>query len=177
MIFDAVLTDDANRTASDHLLHHYREQDLQEDLCFALWRPSTGHQRFTALVDDIILPEQGERTLHGNASFNPQYLARTIEMAIRHQAGIAFMHSHPGKGWQALSYTDINAERDNIAYAAMATRLPLLGMTIGSDGYWSARFWQMHAGTMDKHWLREGAHSWRTIISVLFQQYPCPSAG
>ena len=60
------------------------------------------------------------------------------------------MHSHPGRGWQGMSWDDVLAERDVVAYPAGATGLPLVGLTIGSDGYWSARFWEKHEGKMTK---------------------------
>ena len=152
MRFEAALTEDANLVASNHLLRHFQQHEPQEDLCFALWRPSTGKERLTGLIDRIILPETGERSLHRNASFKPCYLSRAIELARVENAGLAFMHSHPGTGWQGLSHTDVNAERDAIAYPAGATELPLIGMTIGSDGYWSARFWQRESREMRRHW-------------------------
>ena len=152
MRFEAALTEDANLTASNHLLHHFQKHEHQEDLCFALWHPSTGKERLTGLIDRIILPETGERSLHHNASFKPCYLSRAIELARVENAGLVFMHSHPGTGWQGLSHTDIKAERDAIAYPAGATELPLIGMTIGSDGYWSARFWQRESREMRRYW-------------------------
>ena len=141
MTDEVVFTSEADSTSSCHLLQHYRLGEAQEDLCFALWRPSTGQSRRTALIDEIILPKDGERNLHGNASFEPEYLVRAIKIASDKQAGLAFMHSHPGPGWQGMSHADIEAERDVLAYPAGATGLPLVGLTIGSDGYWSARFW------------------------------------
>ena len=74
MRYEAALTADASATASSHLLKHYRGDKFQEDLCFALWRPSTGKERYTALIDEVILPREDERLLHGNASFQPNYL-------------------------------------------------------------------------------------------------------
>ena len=146
------LTEDVNQTASNHLLSHFKKHERQEDLCFALWQPSTGDERLTGLIDRIILPRPGERSLHGNASFNSNYLSRAIEVARDQKAGLALMHSHPGKGWQRLSQADVKAERDAIAYPAGATGLPLIGMTIGSDGYWSARFWHKDSAQMQRHW-------------------------
>ena len=52
------------------------------------------------------------------------------------------MHSHPKSGWQDLSYLDEMAERIVLAPPARATSRPLVGMTVGSDGHWSARFWE-----------------------------------
>ena len=148
MNHEVAMTADVSASASTHLLHHYQENVWQEDLCFALWRPSTGRSRRTGLIYNVLLPEEGERSLHGNASFQPGYLARSIRRAMSDGSGLAFMHSHPGKGWQGMSQTDVIAERDVLAYPAGATGLPLLGMTIGSDGYWSARFWEKRNGEM-----------------------------
>ena len=152
MRFAVTLTAEAHSVASDHLLQHYKRDKLQEDLCFALWRPSTGEQRRTALIDEIILPEAGDRELHGNASFQPGYLARAVRLAREKDAGLAFMHSHPGPGWQGMSSPDVEAERDVLAYPAGATGLPLVGLTIGVDGYWSARFWERDGGRMVRRW-------------------------
>ena len=152
MSFEVVFTAEADSTASEHLLGHFRRHELQEDLCFALWRPSTGETRRAALIDEIILPENGERGLHGNASFEPDYLARVVKTAIRNKAGVAFMHSHLSPGWQGMSGADIEAEQNVLAYPAGATGLPLVGLTIGTDGYWSARFWIKDEKQMRRHW-------------------------
>ena len=169
MSFDVVLTEHANSTSHAHLLQHYRRNKRQEDLCFALWRPSTGTVRRTALINDIVLPKQGERRLHGGASFTPDYLTRAIRVARERQAGLAFMHSHPRPGWQGMSWPDIEAERDALAYPAGATGLPLVGLTIGSDGYWSARFWERVGRRMHRHWCQKvrvvGSQSYRIYVN------------
>ena len=152
MSSEVVFTAEADATSSEHLLQHYRRHQRQEDLCFALWRPSTGKFRRAALIDEIILPREGERVLHGNASFEPDYLARALRIASGEKAGLAFMHSHPGPGWQGMSDIDVEAERDGLAYPAGATGLPLVGLTIGTDGYWSARFWERDGGQMRRLW-------------------------
>ena len=152
MKFEVALSAEANSASSIHLLQHYDQNNLQEDLCFGLWRPSTGKERYTALVYEILLPREDERILHGNASFQPLYLARAIRTARERQAGLAFMHSHPVPGWQGMSDADVGAERDVLAYPAGATGLPLVGLTIGSDGFWSSRFWKRDAGEMRRSW-------------------------
>ena len=116
--------------------------DGQEDLSFALWYPSKGKHRRTALVAKRIPPEPGDRQIHGNVSFNASYLHRALEAALRVRAGLAFLHSHPFPGWQYMSEDDISAET-RIARAACAlTDLPLIGLTTGTDGTWSARTWR-----------------------------------
>ena len=155
MTCDVAFTQDAHLTATNHLLQHFERGALQEDLCFALWQPSTGATRRTALIDDIILPVDGDRDLHGNVSYNPQYLARSLELAVARRAGIAFMHSHPSRGWQSMSEPDVTAERDRLAYPVGATGLPLVGLTAGTDGHWSARFWCRDGRHMVRHWCRQ----------------------
>ena len=151
MIYDVVITERANETATLHLLAHLRRGLLQEDLCFALWSPSTGNNRTTAIVHKVVLPQDDERELHGGASFLPAYLTRSLLLARSERCGLAFMHSHLTAGWQDMSEPDIVAERDVLAPPARATKLPLVGLTVGTDGYWSARFWIKSDG-FRRHW-------------------------
>jgi len=89
----------------------------------------------------VAWPGEDERELHGNASFRSEYLNRVLR-ELPQGAGIAFLHGHPGPGWQGMSDDDTVAERDRLAGAvAGRTALPLVGMTRGTDGAWSARFW------------------------------------
>lgn len=120
--------------------------DGQEDLAFALWTPSYGKRRLTALLHTLIFPEEGDRQVHGNASFNQVYFERVCKLALREKCGIAFLHSHPSPGWQRMSQDDIVAEQKMAGAAAALTDLPLLGMTTGSDGTWSARMWEHTSG-------------------------------
>lgn len=152
MTYDAALTAEADCAAADHLLQHFRNAESQEDLCFALWRPATGATRLTALISELLLPRSDERLLHGNASFAPHYLARAVLTARQRNMGLAFMHSHPSPGWQDMSSADVSAERDAIAYPTHATGLPLVGLTIGTDGHWSARFWTRDRSAVERNW-------------------------
>ncbi len=115
--------------------------DGQEDLTFALWYPSEGATRSTALVARHIGAASGDREIHGNVSFNPGYLKRALEEALRHRAGLAFLHSHPWPGWQYMSEDDVAAESRMARAGCALTGLPLIGMTTGNDGTWSARAW------------------------------------
>ena len=153
--YEVVFYGDAEQKARQHLLQHFQNNNIQEDLCFALWYPSTGSSRQTALIYKIILPDKEDRNLHGNVDFNPCFLSKAINLAIKEKAGLAFMHSHPTDGWQDMSDPDIVAEKDVLAGPAMATGFPLLGLTIGTDGYWSARFWKKQAKTVQRHWCQK----------------------
>src|SRR5438046_1801902 len=138
MKYSAALSSSVHTEALSHLLRN----DGQEDLCFAVWFPSRGSNRTTALVQQLILPLDGRRQVHGNASFLRVYFHRAVGIAIAAGGGLAFMHSHGGPGWQGMSRNDIAAEQGHAAATKGATELPLVGLTLGTDGAWSARFWE-----------------------------------
>jgi molybdopterin/thiamine biosynthesis adenylyltransferase len=123
-------------------VEHLLRSDGQEDVCFAIWYPSVGADRTSAVIKQLILPEKGERLIHGNAGFLPQYFERALSIASSNNAGLAFMHSHLGPGWQDMSENDFYAELNHAASVKGATGLPLVGLTLGTDGSWSARFWE-----------------------------------
>jgi hypothetical protein len=136
-IYSVAIPGAVNEKALAHLIR----ADGQEDLCFATWHPSNGADRRTALIHSLILPREGERRVHGNASFMPRYFERAVLEAAVAGAGLAFFHSHPGPGWQDMSHDDVVAESGHAAAAQGATSLPLIGLTAGNDGSWSGRFW------------------------------------
>jgi molybdopterin-synthase adenylyltransferase len=138
MIYSTALSSAVHAAATAYLLR----ADGQEDLCFGLWYPSRGTERTTALLQRLILPQPGERLVHGNASFLPAYFQRALGEAMAAGAGLAFLHSHPAPGWQGMSPDDVRAEDGHAAAAKGATGLPLVGLTLGTDGAWSARFWE-----------------------------------
>lgn len=152
MTFDVAMTDEVNDMATKHLLSFFEQGELQEELCFGLWSPSRGGSRVTAILDRVLLPEEDERLLHGGASFQPSYLSRAVRTAVMEEKGLAFMHSHPSVGWQGMSSPDVVAEQEVIAPPARATGLPLVGLTVGADGYWSARFWSRAKDATERHW-------------------------
>lgn len=138
----AAMTEGVARTARRHLLRY----DGQEDLCFALWYPSHGRHRTTALIQRLILPGKEDRNVHGNVSFKPAFFERALAEAAATQAGLALLHSHPmGRGWQGMSKDDIVAEQGNAGAVFGATGLPFVGLTLARDGAWSARFWERTA--------------------------------
>ncbi|MEJ7786318.1 MAG: ThiF family adenylyltransferase [Solirubrobacteraceae bacterium] len=127
----------------DRLVAHLRRKDGQEDLCFALYRLSTGGERTTILLGEIVLPKEGERNVHGNVAFTSSYFLRAADLASEADAGLALLHSHPlGRGWQDLSRDDVAAEQGHAAQTLALTGLPLVGLTMsGHDLAWSARRW------------------------------------
>jgi hypothetical protein len=131
------LTEQVHAEALRHLLR----SDRQEDLCFGVWHPSTGRTRTTSILHRLILPQEGERQVHGNASFTSDYFERALGVAVGAGGGLAFMHSHPSTGWQPTSSADTSAEAGHAAASLAVTGLPLLGLTLGADGSWSARLW------------------------------------
>ena len=175
MKYDAVLTDSVHENACAFLLKHVNAGKLQEELCFALWRPSTGATRKSALIFDIIPPTDGERHLHGNASFEPEYLTRAVKAACAQKAGLAFMHNHFSDGWQGMSEPDLVAERDRISPPVRATGLPLVGLTLGTDCAWSARFWKWDGRGFNRSWCEKVRVTGRRLrITLKDDQKPVP---
>jgi hypothetical protein len=125
---------------------HLLRRDRQEDICFALWFPSVGRTRTTALIKTLLLPLPGDRTVHSNVSFNPPFLERALSEAAAQGAGVVLLHSHPnGRRWQGMSADDITTEMGIAGSVFGATGLPLVGLTLAGDGAWSSRFWQRTA--------------------------------
>ena len=153
----------------DVLGQHLHKANLQEDLAFAYWKPSLGRRRFTAVLTELVLPKQGERVLQGNVAFRPNYLLRVLK-EVPEGHGIAFMHGHLSSGFQGMSGDDIIAERDRIAGpVAGRTKLPLIGLTRGTDGAWSGRYW-LRRSRNSYH--RRTASSVRVVGSTLATTYP-----
>ncbi len=86
--YSAAIPSSVNAGIGNHLIRGDRE----EDVLFALWYPSYGKDRLSALIHTPIYPEEGDRQRHGNASFNPQYLERACKLALVH---ILAHHEHP----------------------------------------------------------------------------------
>lgn len=135
--YSVILTDEIHKQLFQHLIR----EDGDEDLCFATYLPSTGNKRFSGIISKIIFPQKGEREVHGNVGFMPEYFERVLRIAEKRKEGIAFLHSHPYPGWQGMSSDDIIAETTISPSVFAATGLPLLGLTLGTDSSWSARFW------------------------------------
>lgn len=160
-------------STSTALIRHLRRSDGQEELCFALYRPSSGERRFTAIVSEPLLPGAGERRVHGNVSFEGAYLDRAVQRAVEVGMGIAFLHAHPvGAVWQGMSRPDVDAESGMAGAVAAATGLPLVGLTLaGRSGVWSARQWYRAAPRMWSHLDCENVR----VVGAVLRSYRCPS--
>jgi molybdopterin-synthase adenylyltransferase len=101
MTHSVAIAEPLDAALQDHLLRHLRAGRTQEDLCFALWRPSGGSERATALLFEMFPPRDGERTLQGNVSFTAAYVERAVSRARAADAGVALLHSHIGPSGRA----------------------------------------------------------------------------
>ena len=139
MRYSVAMTGETEAAMRDHLVR----EDGQEDVLIATYVLSTGLDRTTALIKSVLLPRDGERQVHGNASFASGYVLRAANEARAAGHGVVLLHSHPGaRGWQQLSGMDWETESEYERVARAITKLPLLGMTLGGeDTSWSARFW------------------------------------
>src|SRR5262245_40505225 len=126
----------------DELRSHLLRPDGEEDVCVAVYQPSEGTERSTALLGLMLKPGPGERHVHGNASFTSEYVLRGAREAAQKGAGVALLHSHPrGRGWQMMSETDRTTEASYANLVREVTGLPMVGMTLTGLGTWSARTW------------------------------------
>jgi ThiF family protein len=135
----------------EQLVGHLARADAQEDLCFALYAPSHGTSRGTAVLQQAVLPVDGDRDVHGNVAFTSAFYERALALAMQQEAGLAFLHSHPARGWQGLSRDDARAEAGLSGGVLAATGLPLVGLTLGTrDSTWSARVWVSNHGRTER---------------------------
>jgi len=134
---------------AQRLQSHVDRPDGQEDICLVTYRPSTGATRHTALIISVITPEPDERHVHGNASIEGDYMLRAAAIAHSGGEGLGLCHSHPGtRGWQQMSAPDWDAEASFANLVREITGQPLIGITYaGHDQSWSARHWDIGAGT------------------------------
>jgi len=147
----------------DVMLHsQLLRSDGQEDLCLAVYQPSNGAERMTAILADVVSPLEGETEVHGNVSFTGDYVLRAAATAARCGGGVAILHSHPfGSGWQRMSQHDKDAEASFANIVREITGLPLVGLTLaGSSDTWSARFWSRGVG-------RKVAPEWCESVRVI----------
>lgn len=156
--FSVVMTEEIHQQLFAHLIR----EDGQEDLCFATYIPSSGANRTTGILSEIILPEEDERNVHGNVGFLPHYFERVLKIAAERKEGIAFLHSHPSSGWQGMSDDDVVAETRMSPSVMGLTGLPLLGLTLGTDGAWSGRFW-----TKNENEKRRYSRNWCETVRVV----------
>ncbi len=160
--YSVVIPDHINKK----LLLHLMREDGEEEVCFALYNPSNGLSRFTAIIDEVLLPEDGDRQIHGNVSFNPRYYERALQEALKKQKGLVLLHIHPSPGFQKMSNDDVKAETQMAGAVKSVTGLPFLGLTSGNDGTWSARFW-FRAKTKKKQYKIHWCESVRVLGSRL----------
>ena len=138
--------------ARRHLLQHYHAGRFQEDIALATWYPAEGANRYSAIIDEVLLPSEDERILQGNVRMTRDFLRRCRERALSKGAGLAVMHNHLGPGWQDMSADDVVMESRSVSNPARATGLPALGLTLGTDGTWSARFWIRKGRSYECQW-------------------------
>jgi hypothetical protein len=169
--FSVALTTGAHEELVDHLVRG----DGQEDLAFVVWRPSAGARRDTAVMTEVVLPEDGERNVHGNVSFESGYFLRACAHAAESGGGVALIHSHPrSNGWQRMSSDDFNAEAGHAGQAMAVTGLPMVGLTMaGASKTYSARRWHR---TGARQWEPQWAASVRVVGHQMLVTQPVNTA-
>jgi molybdopterin-synthase adenylyltransferase len=151
----AMTADTHDALARDLLL------DCWEEVSLALYRPSTGATRTTALVRRLVRSEPGMR---GTASLTDDYVLRAATLAQADGCGLVL----------AMSGTDRDLEAAYADLAREVTGLPLVGMTLAADQSWSARHWDHDAETTDAENVRVLGD--RLVVSWNDDLVPPPSA-
>ncbi|MHB1008438.1 MAG: hypothetical protein ACYC1E_04155, partial [Propionibacteriaceae bacterium] len=148
---------------ADELRQNLVRGDRQEDVCLATYAQSSGLQRTTAVLTSVHVPQPGDRTVHGNASFTGDYVVRVAELARQRDEGVVVLHSHPGaKGWQQMSGPDADAESSYAYLVEELTTRPLVGMTLATDdGAWSARVWSAEGVATGADSVRVVSHQYK----------------
>lgn len=139
--YSVAMPEAVDQSLQNSLLRFINKGVRQEELRFALWNPGFGRTRLTALLAQVIEPEDGDLVLSGNVAFSPAYIDRASRLAASKGMGLAVLHSHFTAGWQRMSSDDHQAEMRQAGFTLATTNLPLVGLTLGTDGAWSARFW------------------------------------
>jgi hypothetical protein len=139
MEFNTAMTESINKSLQEFLLKDMED----EEICFAIWYPAEGKKRYSILIREIVLPQEGDRKRHGNVSAFPQYVDRVKEIARQKGGGVVMIHTHPfGSGWQGVSGPDLYYEQKILSREIFGiTGLPLVGITLAGDGNWSARIY------------------------------------
>lgn len=124
------------------LTKHLLKKEDAEEVAFALYKPSGGTYRFTALIYKLIFPKENERTIKGGSvEIEPAFFRRVCQEAMKDKAGLALVHSHLTDGWQGMSVNDFKTEISYSTPTFSLTDLPFVGLTLGTDGTWAARQW------------------------------------
>lgn len=150
--YSVVWREEVERTTRKHLLQHHERGKRQEDIALATWYPAEGSRRTTAVIDEVLIPTNEERVLRGNVQMTGGFLRRCRNLALSKGAGIAVLHNHLGPGWQSMSHDDVVMESRSVSNPARATGLPAIGLTLGTDGTWSARFWLRKDLEFQREW-------------------------
>lgn len=153
------------------LARHLVREDGAEDLTFLVWRPSAGATRDSVIMVEAVMPNDGERHVHGNVSFESSYFLRACNRAADLGGGVALIHSHPGaRRWPGLSRDDYVAESGHAAQALQLTGRPLVGLTLaGATKHYSARRWDR---TAPREWIPRWADRVRVVGDQMLVSLP-----
>ena len=138
MDYSIAISEPVNQELQTFLLNNISS----EEICFATWNSAEGKTRYNILVNEVLLPKNGDRVRHEKTvSALPSYVDRCKEHARKEQSGLAMIHTHPmWTGHQDVSIYDLYYERDILSREVFGvTGKPFVGMTLSGDGIWSGR--------------------------------------
>lgn len=137
--YDVAMTKDVH-----NIFDNLKRDFNQERLTFFYWRPSIGKLRYTVIIEkNVPIASDDDFNLTGNVSYKLEYFLNVISN-IPSGCGVGLVHNHFTTGWQSMSYDDEFLESNELLKTLVPlTGLPFIGMTMGIDGFVSARIWNL----------------------------------
>lgn len=179
--FEVTFREEHHNKACNFLLKRFQEGHFQEDVIMGLWKPSTGYSKYTGIIHELIMPDEENRVSNqGGVFIRPSYKEKVLERLSKEEhygkVGVFAMHNHLSDGWQDMSEADVVTERDSLAPLFNITTLPFLGLTLGTDKTWSARFWfKQKDKNFKRYWCQKVKIIGKTNLNVSFYDKLAPA--
>ncbi|MFC6838352.1 ThiF family adenylyltransferase [Halomarina ordinaria] len=137
--FHVALTKATRETIRSLLFENDRFRSMPERGLIAVLRPSSGQNRVTYLIEEVVPPEQGDIQFDGGLDFGREYSRRARELAqARDEAGLLYLHTHL-PGGNTPSAKDTEVARDSLFRDArkLGDDRPFAMGIVTEDGGWS----------------------------------------
>lgn len=137
--FHVALTEATRETIRSLLFEDERFRSMPERGLIAVLRPSSGRDRVTFLIEEVVPPEQGDIQFDGGLGFGREYSRRARELAqARDEAGLLYLHTHlPGGSTPSARDTEVARESLFRDARKLGDDRPFAMGIVTEDGGWS----------------------------------------
>lgn len=110
--FQIALTETTKETIRSLLFEDNRFRSMPERGLIAVLRQSSGRERVTYLIEEVVPPEEDDIEFDGGLNFGREYSRRARELAqARDEAGLLYLHTHwPGGNTPSAKDTEVARE-------------------------------------------------------------------